>query len=103
MGNNCAGAIAPFNRCSLNLSVFCLSVLECCAWALPVNGVLRDTVENVLRILINMEKLHHKLSIGKGEKKFESDGSFLLDLRRATVSDWKLLCKEILQLVPPVR
>lgn len=75
MGNNCAGAIAPFNRCSLNLSSVCL-FSECCAWALAVNAIVRDIVENVLRILITMEKLHHRLSIGKGEKRFESYGSF---------------------------
>lgn len=49
-----------------------------------------------------MEKLDHKVSIGKGEKKFESNGSFLLNLLRVVVCDWKLLCKEILQLVLPV-
>lgn len=35
VGKNCAGATAPFNRCSLNLSVFSLSVLQmlCLDWS----------------------------------------------------------------------
>jgi len=41
--------------------------------------------------------------MGKRGKKFESEGSSFLGLLRVTGSDWKLLSKEILKLVPPAR
>lgn len=104
VGNNCVGAIAPFNRCSLNLSVFPFVCSPNAVAGRFLQSVIRDSLENVSGILINVEKWHQELSIGKRKKKKVCQlWQFLTWFSRSYICDWKLLCKEISKIIPPAR